>query len=93
MGCSTLGFPVLHDLPELLKLISIKLVMPSNHLILSSPSPRDSQESSPAPQFKSISSLVLSLLYSPTLTSVHDYWENHGFDSMDLCQQSHVSAF
>ena len=34
-------------------------------------SPRDSQESSPTPQFKSINSSVLSLLYSPTLTSVH----------------------
>ena len=34
---------------------------------------RDSQESSPAPQFKSISSSVLSLLCGPTLTSVHDY--------------------
>ena len=34
----------------------------------------DSQESSPTPQFKSISSLVLSLLYGPTLTSIHDYW-------------------
>ena len=32
----------------------------------------DSQESSPAPQLESISSSVLSLLYSPTLTSVHD---------------------
>ena len=38
------------------------------------------QESSPAPQFKSINSLVLSLLYGPTLTSVHDYWKNHSFD-------------
>ena len=37
----------------------------------------DSQESSPAPQFKSISSLVLSLLYAPTVTSVHDYWKNY----------------
>ena len=35
--------------------------------------PRDSQESSPAPQFESINSLALSLLYSPTLTSAHDY--------------------
>ena len=35
--------------------------------------PRDSQESSPAPQFKSINSLALSLLYSPPLTSIHDY--------------------
>ena len=37
-------------------------------------SPRDSQESSPTPQFKSINSVVLSFLYSPTLTSIHDYW-------------------
>ena len=38
-------------------------------------SPRDSQESSPTPQFKSINSLVLSFLYSPTLTFIHDYWK------------------
>ena len=50
--------------------------------------PRDSQESSPAPQFKSINSLALSLLYGPTLTSVHDYWESHSFGYMDLCWQS-----
>ena len=37
-----------------------------------------------APQFKDISSLVLSLLYSLTLTSVYDYWKNHNFDYMDL---------
>ena len=43
-------------------------------------SPRDSQESSPTPQFKSINSLVPSFLYSPTLTSIHDYWKNHSFD-------------
>ena len=36
-------------------------------------SPRDSQESSPTPHFKSISSSVLSFLYSPILTSRHDY--------------------
>ena len=35
-------------------------------------SPRDSQESSPTPQFKTVNSLVLSLLHSPTLTSIHD---------------------
>ena len=106
---------------SLLKLTSIESVMPSNHLILSSPSPpalnlsqwvssshevakvlefqlqhqsfqwifrtdllsdgligspcnpRDSQEFSPIPQFKSINSLALSFLYSPTLTSIHDY--------------------
>ena len=119
---------------SLLKLMSIKSVMPSNHLILyhslllclqsfpasgsfpmsqffpscgqstevsastsvlqmntqdwfllvglvGSPcSPRDSQESSPTPQFKSINFLVLNFLYSPTLTSIHDYWKNHSFD-------------
>ena len=43
-------------------------------------SPRDSQESSPTPQFKSINSSVLSLLYSPTLTFIHDYWKNHSLD-------------
>ena len=42
--------------------------------------PRDSQESSPTPQFKSISSLVLIFLYSPTLTSIHDHWKNHSLD-------------
>ena len=120
---------------NLLKLMSIELVMPSNHLIhcrpllippsifpsirvfsnelvlqirwpkfwsfsfsispsneylglisfrmdwLESPcSPRDSQKSSPTPQFKSINSSMLSFLYSPNLTSMHDYWKNHSFD-------------
>ena len=118
---------------SLLKLMSIEMVMPSNHLILRRPlllppsifpsirafssesvlrirwpkyqsfsfsispsneysglisfrvvgspcSPRDSQESSPTPQFKSINSLVLSFLYSSTLTSIHDYWKNHSLD-------------
>ena len=43
-------------------------------------SPRDSQESSPTLQFKSINCLVLSFLHSPTLTSVHDHWKNHSLD-------------
>ena len=43
-------------------------------------SPRDSQESSPTPQLRSINSLALSFLYSPTLTSIHDYWKNHSLD-------------
>ena len=34
-----------------------------------------------------------SLLYGPTLTSIHDYWKNHSFDYMELCWQSNVSAF
>ena len=32
------------------------------------------------PQFKNINSLVLSFLYSPTLTFLHDYWKNHSLD-------------
>ena len=40
---------------------------------------KDSQESSPTPQFKSINSLVLSFLYGPTLTTIYDYWKNHSF--------------
>ena len=146
MDCSTAGFPVHHQLLELLKLMSIELVMPSNHLILCHPllllpsifpsirvfpdesvlcfrwpkywnfsiSPpneysglisfrmdwfdllavqRDSQESAPTPQLEGISSSALSLLYSPALTSIHDYWKNHSFDYMDLCWQRNVSAF
>ena len=108
---------------SLLKLMSIKSVMPSNHLILCRPllllpsifpsikvfsnesvakvlefqlqhqsfqwtlgtdfledglvwslcSPRDSQESSPIPQFKSINSLALSFLYSPIVQLSHPY--------------------
>ena len=130
-----------------LKPMSIKLVMPSNHLILCHPllllplifcsikvfsnesalhirwpkywrfsfnistsnehrtdllqdglvgspcSLRDSQESSPTRQFKSINSSALSLLYSPTLTSIHDHWKNHSLDQTDLCWQSIASAF
>ena len=42
--------------------------------------PKDSQESSPTPQFKSINSSAFSFLYSPTLTSIYDSWRNHNFD-------------
>ena len=119
---------------SLLKLMSIELVMPSNHLILCCPlllspsifpsirvfsnksglhirwpkyrsfsfniSPSNehsglisfrmdwldllavqgTQEFSLTPQFKSVKSLALSFLYSPTLTSIHDYWKNHSLD-------------
>ena len=41
---------------------------------------RDSQKSSPTSQFTSINSSMLSFLYSPTLTSIHEYWKNHSFD-------------
>ena len=49
------------------------------------------QEFSLAPQFKKSS--ALSLLYGPSLTSVHDYWKNHSFNYTDLWRQSDVSAF
>ena len=133
MDCSTLDFPVHHQLPELVKLMSIELVMPSNHLILCHPlllpsffpsirvfsnesvlhtrwskywsfsfsiSPfneysglisfrmdlldllavQETQESSPTPEFKRISSSVLNNLYGLSPTSVHDYWKKHSFD-------------
>ena len=53
---------------------------PSEWMVGSPCSPRDSQESSPTPQFKSINSLVLSFLHSPTVTSIHDHWKNHSLD-------------
>ena len=50
-------------------------------------------KSSPKPQFESINSSAFSLLYGPTLTSIHDCWKNHSFDFTDLCRQSDVSTF
>ena len=62
-------------------------ISPSNEYIglisfrIGSPySPRDSQESSSTPQFKSINSSVLSILCSPTLTPIHDHWKNYSLD-------------
>ena len=46
------------------------------------------KKSSPAPQPESIS-----LLYGPSLTSVHDYWKKNSFDYMNLYQQSDISTF
>ena len=48
---------------------------------------------SPATQFKGINSSALSLVYGPTLTSIHDYWKNHSFDYLDLYWQSDVFIF
>ena len=47
-------------------------------------SPRDSQESSPTPQFKSTHSSMTSFLYSSTLTSIHDHWKNHSLPDRPL---------
>ena len=60
-------------------------ISPSNELpglisFRSPCSPRDSQESSSTPQFKSINSSVLSLLHSPILTSIHDQRKSHSLD-------------
>ena len=134
MNCSTPGFPVHHQLPELAQthVHWVADAIQPYHLLLS-PSPsafnlsqhrscplsqfftsdgqtiksfsfsispsreysglisfwidwfdtlavQGTQESSPTPQFKSINSSVLSFLYSPTLTFIHDYWKNHSFD-------------
>ena len=51
-----------------------------NGLVGSPCSPGDFQESSLTPQFKSINSSALSLLHSPTLTSIHDHRKNHSLD-------------
>ena len=53
----------------------------------------DSQESSPTPQFESIRSSALSLLYCPALASVRDLLGKKRSCDYDLCQQSDVSAF
>ena len=66
-------------------LMNIQDLFPLGLIGLISLLSEDSQDSSPAPQFKSVNASVLSLLYGPTLTSVHDYWKSHNFDSMDLC--------
>ena len=51
------------------------------------------EKSSLAPQFISITSSALSLLYGSTLTSICHYWKNHSFHYMELCWQSDLSAF
>ena len=131
IDCSTQGFPVHHQLPELaqthvhwvsdaiqlyrtfLLLLSIflRIRVFSNESVLCirwpkhwsssfsiSPSNeywglisfridwfdllavQGTPESSPTPQFKSINFSVLSFLYGPTFTSIHDYWKTHSFD-------------
>ena len=75
---------------EYSRLISFRM----DYFLLESPCcPRDSQESSPTPQFKSINTSPLNFLYSPTLTSIHDYRKNHSFDSqLDALQISLVHS-
>ena len=68
------------DIPGLISFRMDWLDLLQNGLVGSPCSPRNSQESSPTPQFKSINSLALSLLHSPTLTSIHDHRKNHSLD-------------
>ena len=57
-------------------------------------SPRDSQETSSAPQFKDINSSACSLFfYHPALISIHYYWKMYSFDYMNHFWQTNVSAF
>ena len=51
-----------------------------NGLVGSPCSPRDSQESSPTPQFKGINASALSLLHSPNLTSIYNHRKNHSLN-------------
>ena len=60
--------------------MNIQIWFPYDGLVGSPCCPRDSQESSAIPQFKSINSLALSFLYSLTFTTTRDYWKNHSFD-------------
>ena len=46
-----------------------------------------------APQFEGINSLAFCLLYSPVLTTIHDHWEDHSLDNLDLCRQNNGSDF
>jgi len=55
-----------------------------NGLVGSTCSPRDSQESSPTPQFKSINSSSLSFPPSPTHSHT-DHWQNHSLDCCCYC--------
>ena len=83
-------FPVSHFFPsggQSIRISVLVLVFPMNiqdwsplRLVWSPCSPRDSQEPSPTPQFKSINSSVISFLYSPILTSIHDYWKNQSLN-------------
>ena len=78
----------LHEVAKVLGVSALESVLPMNTQDWSplgwtgwtTSSPRDSQESSPTPQFKSINSSALSLLHSPTLTSIHDHRKDHSLD-------------
>ena len=97
------SFPMVSSSHEVAKVLEFQLQHHSlqrnpradllqNGLVGSPFSPSDSQESPPTPQFKSTNSSVLSLLHSPTLTSIHDHRKNRSLDWTNLCWQRNVSA-
>ena len=73
--------------------MSIQGWFPLELTVLISCCPKDTPESSPAPQFESIHSSLLCFFFMIQLTFVHDYWKDHSLDYMDLFQQSDVFAF
>ena len=96
------SFPISQFLHQVAKVLKLQLQHQSfqwifrvnflyNWLVWSPCSSCDSQESST--QCKSINSLALSLLYGPTLTSIHDYWKTKALTNTNLCRQSDVSLF
>ena len=75
-GCQSIGVSTLASVHPM----NIQDWVPLGRTGLISLQSKVSQESSPTPQFRSINSLALSFLYSPTLTFIYDYWQNHRFD-------------
>ena len=75
--CSLPGPPVVK---QLMQMVAVVPGQGGRFHSVCFPNTRDSQESSPTPQFKSINSSALSFLHSPTLTSIHDHWKNHSLD-------------
>ena len=65
----------------------------SDWLVYSPCCPRDCQDYFPAPQFKSINSSALSLLYVQLSHPYMTTWKNHSFEYMDLCWQSDICPF
>src|SRR5574341_229862 len=80
--CWSFSFSIIpsKEVPGLISFRTDWLDLLQNGLVGSPFSPRDSPESSPTPQFKSINSLTLSFLHSPTLTSIHDHRKSHSLD-------------
>jgi len=70
----------LSQLSAVTGLVSAHIINTTTNFTFPNKDVRNSQESSPTPQFKRINSSALSLLHSPTLTSIHDHRKNHSLD-------------